>query len=361
MNRLVLASSVLLPLAACGDDPSGPDLTMSGAAVVSGDFASTGVISAIDVDSLEVAPNAVAGVAGSDPVIRRVGDELFVVNRSGGDNVTVVDAETFAFVEQYAIGAGSNAQDIAVVGRKLYLPGLGTEGVVVVDRDDPENPTTIDLSALDTVDGMPDCVAAYAVGTKVYVACGLLDNFFASGNGQLAVIDTADDSVDTTLELPAPNPWNWFSEVGGDLYLTIQPSFNATDAGCLAKITTGSTPTAACVVSSADLDGFSNRAFEVDGKLLSAVTKFSEDFTTSYGKLVWIDVEAGTVSDALTPDTMIAQDVAVCEGSVFMTDKAAGADGIRVFRLDGDSVTEATTAPLDIGLPPRFENGIACK
>lgn len=363
MTRHALVASILFSLgaAACGDDPSGPDLTLPGAAIVSGDFASTGVLSAVLMDSLVVAPDAVAGVAGSDPVIRRVGDELLIVNRSGGDNVTVVDAETLALVDQYALGAGANAQDVAVVGDKLYLPGLGTAGVVVVDRNDPENPTTIDLSALDAADGMPDCVAAHAVGTQVYVACGLLDQFVPSGNGQLAVIDTADDSVETTIELPAPNPWNWFSEVDGDLYLTLQPAFNATDAGCLARITTGAAPTAECAVTSEDLDGFVNRAVEVDGQLLAAVTRFNTDFTESFGKLVWIDVSGGTVGDSLTPDTVIAQDVAVCHGSVFLTDKAAGADGIRVYALDGDAASETTTSPLDIGLPPRFENGIACK
>ena len=60
MNRHALVASILFTLgaAACGDDPSGPDLTLPGAAIVSGDFASTGVLSAVLMDSLVVAPDA---------------------------------------------------------------------------------------------------------------------------------------------------------------------------------------------------------------------------------------------------------------------------------------------------------------
>src|SRR6185503_8841404 len=96
MQRKLFAILILALVAAgCGDNllpappaapdaggnPDGPDLTAGKVAVVAGDFQSTGVVSTIAAPSLDVATNAVAGVASSDPVIRRAGDELFVVNR----------------------------------------------------------------------------------------------------------------------------------------------------------------------------------------------------------------------------------------------------------------------------------------
>ena len=55
--------------------------------------------------------------------------------------------------------------------------------------------TTISLAALD-VDGAPNCISAYAVGTKVFVACEILDpSYTPRGPGKIAVIDTTTDTV----------------------------------------------------------------------------------------------------------------------------------------------------------------------
>ncbi len=361
MNRVLTTSLFVLPLlaAACADDTAGDDAADEArAAVVAGDFMATGILSTVGAPTLAVDSGAVAGVAGSDPAIRRIGDELFVINKFGGDNITVLDAATLQLVEQYATGAGSNPQDVAAVGDKLYVPCLDIGELVVIDRTSGDV-TGIDLSAVDD-DGVPDCVAAHAVGTDVYVACGLLDTFAPVEDAVVVVIDTADDSIATTITLPDQNPVGWFAEAGDDLVLTLQPSFNATDAGCLATITPGTTPTATCAVSSADLGGYVTRAVTVGDQLLAAVMSYSVDFATSTGDVVWIDVAAGTVSDSLDGDGVLAQDLAVCGDHVFVADKAAGAEGIRVFSLAGAELSEMSSAALEIGLPPASGNAIAC-
>src|SRR4051812_1556859 len=114
---------LLLLLPACGDNvpggpdaaPDGPDIGAAKAAIVAGDFQSTGILSTVGAPSLEVTQNAVAGVASSDPVMRRIGDELFVINRLSGDNITILDSTTLSLTAQIATGAGSNPQDVAVV------------------------------------------------------------------------------------------------------------------------------------------------------------------------------------------------------------------------------------------------------
>src|SRR5690606_1717033 len=116
----------------------------------------------------------------------------------------------------------------------------------------------------DDPDGNPDCVSAYAVGTKVYVACGLLDEFYSPrGDGKVAIIDTAGGDAVTSVTLPYPNPQNLFvrspegSTLGGDLLIGLTPSFVDYSDGCIARISTGATSTAACVdgLASADLGG----------------------------------------------------------------------------------------------------------
>jgi hypothetical protein len=253
MKKSVVVS--LLLAAACGDniaplagDPDaapdpGPDAAVTAKAIITaGDFNVTGTIATIALPSRTVTANAVAGVAQGDPIIRRFGSEVVIVNRQGGDNVTVLDAATLQLVgEQMATGAGSNPQDVAAVGRKLYLPALGTTGVVVLNRDQPSARTTIDLSALDA-DGRPECNSAYAIDNRVYVVCGILDGFAVRGNGRVAVIDAATDTVVDDFDLGIQNPNGQVqrtpegSVFGGDLLIPAVPSYSDFSRGCLAVI-----------------------------------------------------------------------------------------------------------------------------
>src|SRR5438477_11860075 len=114
----------VIVLVACGDDlvpKPGPDAGLPSTAravIVAGNFmpGQPGVMSTIDTGSMAVQQRvAPSGAVGDDPMLRTVGDELFVVNRSDGNNVTILDATSFALKEQLATGAGSNPQDVAVV------------------------------------------------------------------------------------------------------------------------------------------------------------------------------------------------------------------------------------------------------
>ncbi|HLL23083.1 MAG TPA: hypothetical protein VK427_13175, partial [Kofleriaceae bacterium] len=263
---------------ACGDntratapDASGPDATTdaapgpSRAVVVAGDFVTpgfSGTMASLDIAAKSVDQNvAPAGAIGNDPVLRHIGSELFVVNRAAGNNVTIFDAATLVVKEQLGTGAGSNPQDVAVAGTKLFVPAMGTKGVVVLTRGSTTR-DTIDLSALDP-DGLPDCVSAIRVGTDIYVACGLLDGMFIPrGPGKVVVIDAATLGVRATITLTKANPFGTFTELPNNGGIVI-PTFefgNAT-ASCLEHVSVG--PTAAsqgCLVQNADVGGYIVRA-----------------------------------------------------------------------------------------------------
>lgn len=360
----------VLALAACGDnlEPLAPDAAPPAnptAAAVSGDFNVTGVFSTVDVVTARVRANALAGVAGGDPYLRRHGGELFIINRDRGENVTVLAGSPPSLLDQYPTGAGSNPQDVAPVGNKLYVPALGTAGLVVIDRA-TRGVTTLAIPGIDP-DNKPDCVSAYPVGTRVYVACGVLDaSFTPRGPGKIAVIDTTRDVVEATFDLPAANPQGLIvdsapaSTWGGDLLVPTVPSFTDIRSGCLARVRTTGTPGAnGCAVSNLELGGYVSRAaMSADGgRLWVAATVFSQDFSVQTGRLLSYDPARAELDAPVSPATQLILDVATCpDGRVVASDATRDASGVRIFH-DG---VEQTSEPLDIGRAVSPGNGLTC-
>jgi len=365
---------VLLAVGACGDDthgdPGPPDASLTPvtqALMVTGDFDQTGLMSKLVLDSMTMSQNITGiGAVSGDPVVRKIGSKIYVVNRWAGTSITVFDANTLTFLDQYGTGGGTNPQDVAVVGSKLYVPAMGTAGVVVLDAISLQL-KTIDLSLLDP-DERPDCVSAYAVGTKVYVSCGMLDEFYsARGPGKIVVIDSETDTATDTITLPATNPYNFIvqspadSMFGGDLLVPMLPSFNDFSTGCIARVnTTSNTSTCAAGLDNADIGGTVIHAdVAPDGKMLwMAVGTLDANFENPTGSLKGFDMTTGTLWEAaLSPASQMIQDVAACpDGSVVVADGTFGTAGIRVYK----GTAELTTAPLAIGMPPTYGNAIVC-
>lgn len=368
-------SALLALAAACGDNLAGPpdaarDAPGPGtrAVIAAGDFmpGSAGVLSALSFDPLRVDKRvARTGAVGSDPVIRRAGDELYVVNRADGNNVTVLDALTFKVLAQLGTGAGSNPQDVAVTERELFVPAFGTAGVLVLSRFGAAEPATIDLSALDP-DGQPNCVSAYAVGGEIYVACEILDaTFRPRGPGQIAVIDAATHTVKTTFPLGSANPFGVFEQLppgvlGGDLVIPTVPSFGDYSTGCVERVQTGAAPRASgCVVTNQELGAYAAR---VDVQLRFGTpilwiiaSKFD---TAPRGDLRGYDLSTSMLWQVpISPPSQVLVDLAVCpSGAIVVADQTLAANGLRVY----DGTSEQTAEPLSIGLRPSSAHGLLC-
>jgi hypothetical protein len=356
------------PDAGPNDPDAGPQTTAMVFAVGT-DYFSAGISSTIAVPSLELTQNAVAGVASTDPVVRQFGDRLYIINRYGFDNVTILDAGSLNLVAQISTGAGTNPWDVAVVGDRIYVAALNAGGLLVLDASRPDEGVVgrVDLPALDLEDGNPNCSALAISGDRLYVACGLLDDndpwLTPRGPGKVVSIALDDESVDGTVHLMNANPQGHMiatpagGPLGGDL-LVDTVNYGDLTANCLERISTGAHPASnGCLIDHADLGGIiTGAAWAPDDRLYLAITTGwdFEDYQP-LGKVMIYDAGTGELADeSMTPESQRAFDLALCPtGHVALADAAGG---VRVYDPSGAEMTEEV---LDLGLPP-VSGGLVC-
>lgn len=377
-NGWILATCAVL--GACGDNlGAAPDASVPGppdagepapdagpgatAFVVAGDYMGTGIASTIALPAAAVTQNVVAAAVSGDPAVRHHGDRIYVINRFGADNITVLDAESFALIAQISTGAGSNPQDVAVQGDTLYVAALNAPGILVLDVERPGDGVlqTIDLASLDPADGIPDCGSIYLVEDTLYATCGLLENFMAVAPGKVAIIDPAARALTGSIDLETRNPVSLLqpapadSALAGDL-LVSTVDFTALTTGCVEHIRTGDQPGASCLVQNQALGGYAGdiAAGAGDTLYLAIIRGFGaggpDAALTSY------DLGASQLREApISPAGQRVFDVAFCPGNLVL---AADAErgGLRVYAADGSELTDDV---LDVGLPP-VSNGTVC-
>ena len=384
MNTMT-ARAILAPLfcwlVACGDDLDRPGVD-SGSAdptdaasgadsatafAVGTDFVAAGIASAIDIPTLDVRQNAVDGVASTDPVVRHADGRVFIVNRFGADNVTVLDAGSLQLVAQISTGAGSNPQDVAADGDLLYVPTLSGPGVAVLDLSRPDEGVvdTIDLSQLDRTDGEPNCHSAVRVGRRLAVVCGILDESFKPRTrGRVAVVELDSGQVGETIALEHRRPFGFALAVAsgpleGDVLIPTVPKFlEPGAAGCLERVHLAAEPpvAAGCLVDNQALGGYaSGLTSGPDGDVWMAVTTgFDPDDYGPVGYAAAWDASGDRLHEPMTGTDVRSMDVAVCPGGTVAVSDATL--GVRVYAGTGEELTDA---PLDLGLPP-VANGLVC-
>jgi hypothetical protein len=379
MKRLALF--VLFAAAACGKNNSTSiDAPAQGDGSVDGPIAGSatprvliaappanfgpppGILSELDVAKLDVKQNVIAGVVGGDPVVEQANGKLYIVNRTE-NNITVVQESDNMLVTQIATGSGSNPQDVAVVGDKLYVPAFGTAGVVVLSESTGQVITTIDLNmATGETDGKPNCVAAFAVGTDVYVACDVDDdtmmNLPPRGNGKVPVIDSTTDTVRTTVSLNVPNPQAEFTQLPDkDLMIPAQ-DFAHQQMGCVVRITPGPTPVATCQIQNTDVNGtvLKMSLKPAPGPVLYLAVESFDAMNPTYSMSTWNVLDASTTNSVSAAGEQIQDLVACPDGTIVAADATMAAPGVRVYK----GGAELTTAALPFGEPPGFGNGMVC-
>ena len=331
-----------------------------------------GVLSVVDVEAATVMSGVLStGVVGSDPVIRKFGDELFIVNRAD-NNIVILNASDFSFAGQVSTGAGSNPQDVAVIDDTLYVTTFGNKGMVSVKRTGNQPPIEIDLSK-DDPDDKPNCNSVYRVGNQLYVSCELLDDsqqfLPPRGNGVVYVVDPLPRTIAQTVNLTTKNPFNLLTELpegtpnAGDLVIgTID---FATGDGCLERIAVGATASSGgCMKTNAEMGGFATRVDVFTAPTLGPVAPLVtlrmwlvvSDSTTFTNSLKTWDMTTDVISAPLSMSGESPLDVAVCpDGSAVVTDAPfGGTGGIRIY--SGGQRSEL----LPVGLNPASTAGVVC-
>ena len=374
-QQTIVGAAVLIAAlgAACGDgevalpDAGAPDAAVDAgptatAFVVSGDYAGTGVASVIEIPSLDIMRNVLVGAVADDPVLRYFDGNLYVINRFNQDNVVIIDARALELVTQISTGPGSNPQDVMAKGSTLYVPALGSAGILILDAAQPEAGVIdeIDLSELDPYDDNPDCNSVYLIGDLLYATCGVLDGIDPLQPGKVAVIDTTTNTLATSFDMETPNPFGFLqrtpvdSALAGDLLIGTV-TFDDLTGGCVERIRTGAEPGSSCLVRNSAMGGFAGGyTFGAEDTAYIAVTS-GYDAEGPVATLLTYDVTLGALADEpITPAAQRPIDVAQCpNGHILIADAAAG---IRVYTTAGEELTET---PIDIGLPP-VARGMAC-
>ena len=361
----ILAASA--SLLACGDNrepvvepPPPPPAATQYAFALATDYASPGILSRVELFGQTVLPDVVSGVASSDPVLVALADQFVIVNRFGGDNITIMDREPLQLVAQVSTGAGSNPQDIARLGDVYYVPVFGGSGVALIDAAADYALTSIDLSALDAFDDLPECYAVLQTSaTEVFVVCQLLENFAAVKPG--VVVRLTEGAAPATLALAEINPNTSLvatpaaSHFGGRLLVGASPNFLVPIEGCVLAIDP-TTLANECVIDNADLGGAAIRMMiSADEQTLWLAVNRTTDFASPSSVLLPLDLATGALGDAISDPAHVITDVATCsDGHVLATDSAAGSKGVRVY-FGG---AETTSTSLDLGLPPAYTNAL---
>ncbi|MBK9071887.1 MAG: hypothetical protein IPL79_12930 [Myxococcales bacterium] len=353
---------------ACGDnrefvvEPPPPPVATHYAFALATDYASPGILSRVELIGHTVLPDVVSGVASSDPVLVALADQFVVVNRFGGDNVTIMNRDPLQLLAQVSTGAGSNPQDVARLGDAYYVPVFGGTGVALIDAAADYAVSAIDLSALDAFDDLPECYAALQTSdTEVIVVCQLLENFAAVKPG--VVVRLSAGAAPVTEALAAINPNTSLvktpaaSYFDGKLLVGASPNFLVPTEGC-GRAIDPSTLANECVIDNEDLGGAAIRMMiSADEQTLWMAVNRTTSFESPSSVLLPIDLATGAIGAAISDEAQIITDVATCsDGHVLATDSAAGNKGVRVY-FGG---AETTTTSLDLGLPPAYTNALAC-
>ncbi len=149
-----------------------------------------------DMSTAPAATNNVVSIH-SDATVKADGGYVFVINRYGQDNITVLDpADGLSLVTQFSTGNGSNPQDVAAISAtKAYVSRLGSASLLIVNPATGAELGSVDLSGFALSDGIPEMAQMVKVGTKVFVLLQNLVDWAPAAPGILAVIDTATDSL----------------------------------------------------------------------------------------------------------------------------------------------------------------------
>lgn len=370
---VIIGMVYLSMLTGCSDSGSGANPFQRGtnsAFVVTSDF-TTGSYSAIDLDTLTATndiPANPAAVIHSDCNVKYFNGKIYLVNRLGADNITVLDVDALeTVVNQFSVGNGANPYDIAFISdTKAYVALYASNELLVVDPTDTgdEIKARIDLStyvdAQDT-DGIVEANSLTIVGDYLFVSMQRMDmnTYAVPGTSVIAVINTddnalvdVDDSTDGTqgIVLTGKNPqFMSYDPTLNKLLVSETGSYFAADGGI--EIVDPYTFSAeGFVLEEGDDVGNAMGPFVVIGNKLYAA------IAVGYGNPVVMEFQYnagansfGKIKDIFTATAYLPSLSADGFNRLIIPDRNLTNPGVRFY----DTAAETLGDPVYVGLPPK--------
>ncbi len=213
MNPRILF--VLFGLVACEDgklvfDDTGDDAweeeTMAILTTVSSDYA-TGGLATVDLRDGAVEDGLLT--LSGDSVARVTEGQIVVLNRGTEDSVMLFAPGALSEPTlEFTVGDGANPQDAAMCGGALWVSLYGEDYLGAYDPETGAQLATVDLSAYDDGDGLPEAGSLVALDGTLYLALQQLDEtttYWSAVGGLVLAIDCETRTISDEWEA-APVP-----------------------------------------------------------------------------------------------------------------------------------------------------------
>lgn len=293
----------------------------------------------------------------SDAGLRYLGgDDIFIINRLGRDNLQIVDRHNLKTVLQIALPALSNPYDVALKDSLIYVALFGTDKIGIYRQSDGAKAGEIDVSAYaDTSDRLPETSSLAFINGDLYALTANLDtkNGYVPLTAHLLRIDVGTKTVKQALALPYGNPagLTWDS-AANRIYVPCRGEYSNEDYspkadGAIVAIDPSTLEVSDTIALEKDLGGNVNGALLYGGKLFMDVgingAESISAISLADGKSEEIVALGAYASGGLAID---AATKTLCVG-----DRKKGGPGLRLFDLA--TFAEKSVPGIGIGtLPP---------
>jgi len=291
----------------------------------------------------------------ADAVVTCACGRVVVVERLGGDNLTVLTAAELTPLAQHALGPRSNPHDLVIANGGTGLVSLYGEGAVVsVDLESGRELERVVLPESSDPDGNPEPSMLRAHKGSLFVTLQRLDRraepWTPSGLARIARLELNPLEHVATIELEGSNPTTELvpGAEEGIFYIGHAGSWEDQSDGGLERV---------------DLDAGQSLGMVLDGAALGgniidlAIVSETLGYVTVNrpgvaDDLLSFDPSSGEVSEPLLSTTAYAfVDVELsAEGLLLIADRNFNEPGIRV--LDAETGLELPFSPIETGLPP---------
>ncbi len=368
MRQPIFALFLALAVVGCEDDATKPGDHLppecGSYVVVTTDYASGG-LSEVSADSTGTVRQDLASI--HPDAVARVHDGLvYVINRTGADNVQVIDpAHGYATIRQFSVGAGSNPHDIALIAPdRAYVSRNGSDGLLEVDPRTGAPRDTISLRRFADADSVPDMDRLFYQAPYLYITVDRIDfggaTYLPIAPSYLVVLDTRTNAiVDVDAVTPgvqaipleglnpsAPMIWDGTSSV---LLIPEVGTYGALDGG-VEKIDLGTRRSTGWLTREEDLGGdLIDFALGPNDRGYATIANLS-----SITVLVAFDVRTGARIEPIHTSTGYdLADLAVTAcGYLIVCDRTYTTPGLRIFDALTGRVISGIAQPVPTGRLP---------